>query len=204
MRMLDDEGYIGVQYSIRQNTTKRPEDPTTWEWQPGHHGWWSPIHDGPNAMGEWSSVWEDGRRRDEWHRPYRLKLNDRGLAAVAKLPEPEAEPVALPPLGPHDHVAWQLKNMMGMKQGEIADKLNRNYDTNYTQPRVSEMLRRADAYADAGGLSHLKRQPEPPKGGDALNHAIAMDEVDMDNSLNPTHEARDVAAKRRQRVANDE
>lgn len=90
LRVLDVKGYIALKCWIRQNTTKRPQDPDTWSWQPWHVGWRSPIHDGPDYMGDWSRVWNDRRKRDEWHRPPSLKFNDQGLAALAQLPTPKA------------------------------------------------------------------------------------------------------------------
>ncbi|MBX3322571.1 MAG: hypothetical protein KF757_06230 [Phycisphaeraceae bacterium] len=57
----------------------------------------------------------------------------------------------LPQLGPHDRRAYLLY-ITGMTQTRIAQELNKEYKTNYTQPRVSEILTRVKLHAEAGGV----------------------------------------------------
>lgn len=80
------------------------------------------------------------------------------LAGVAGAPAAvttrESPPVTLPELGPRDREAWQASLVPGMTQGKIAAELNRRYPgENWTQPRVSEAIKRARAHAEASGLA---------------------------------------------------
>ncbi|MCC6321077.1 MAG: hypothetical protein IT438_06520 [Phycisphaerales bacterium] len=60
----------------------------------------------------------------------------------------------LPDLKPRDTEAWQASLVAGMTQSKIADMLNRKYPgENWTQPRVSEAIKRAKAHAEASGLA---------------------------------------------------
>jgi hypothetical protein len=60
----------------------------------------------------------------------------------------------LPNLGPRDTEAWQASLVAGMTQAKIAIELNRKYrGENWTQPRVSEAIKRAKAHAEASGLA---------------------------------------------------
>ncbi len=60
----------------------------------------------------------------------------------------------LPELGTRDTEAWQASLVAGMTQARIADLLNRKHPgENWTQPRVSEAIKRAKAHAEASGLA---------------------------------------------------
>ena len=61
---------------------------------------------------------------------------------------------SLPKLGPRDRKAWQASLVFGMTQDKIADALNEQYPgEHWTQPRVSEAIKRAKAHAEASGLA---------------------------------------------------
>jgi hypothetical protein len=59
----------------------------------------------------------------------------------------------LPQLQAHDRQAWQLSLLHDMTQQKIAEALNNEHGTTYTQGQVSRMIARAKANADASGLS---------------------------------------------------
>lgn len=60
----------------------------------------------------------------------------------------------LPKLRPRDFEAWQASVVAGMTQTKIAAKFNQLHPgENWTQPRVSEAIGRADAHAKAMGLA---------------------------------------------------
>lgn len=67
----------------------------------------------------------------------------------------DATVVKLPELKAHDRQAWQLSLLHGMTQAKIADALNREHGTSYTQGRVSKMIARAKAHAEASGLAEM-------------------------------------------------
>lgn len=56
-------------------------------------------------------------------------------------------------LGPHDRQAWQLYTLHGMTQQKVADALNNEHRTDYTQGHVSRMIARVMAHAEANGLA---------------------------------------------------
>lgn len=56
-------------------------------------------------------------------------------------------------LGPHDRQAWQLYTLHGMTQQKVADALNNEHRTDYTQGHVSRMIARVMAHAEANGLT---------------------------------------------------
>jgi hypothetical protein len=63
-------------------------------------------------------------------------------------------PATLPELGPHDKEAWQASLVVGMTQSKIAEMLSRTYPgETWTQPRVSEAIKRAKAHTNASGLT---------------------------------------------------
>jgi hypothetical protein len=59
----------------------------------------------------------------------------------------------LPKLKAHDRQAWQLATINGVTQETVAELLNREHGTTYTQGQVSRMIARAKAHADANGLT---------------------------------------------------
>lgn len=66
----------------------------------------------------------------------------------------DAPAATLPELGPRDREAWQASLVAGMTQGKIADAMNNAHPgENWTQPRVSEAIKRAKAHAEASGLA---------------------------------------------------
>lgn len=68
----------------------------------------------------------------------------------------------LPDLKPRDMEVWQASLVPGMTQSKIAEILNERYPSeNWTQPRVSEAIKRAKANADASGLSSKIVVPKP-------------------------------------------
>jgi hypothetical protein len=81
----------------------------------------------------------------------------------------EQPPAELPALRPHDRQAWQLSLLHGVTQQAIADKLNEEHGTTYTQGQVSRMINRAKRHADASGLAD--KVPKP---------------TDRERSLDPT------------------
>ncbi len=105
------------------------------------------------------------------------RVTPAGIAAVAAMAggesatgSSEAVPVPrgkLPKLGPHDKQAYQLSLIQGMKQSKIADALNKEHGTLYTQGQVSRMIARAKRHADASGLS--ERIPDPEEPAKAMN-----------------------------------
>jgi len=65
----------------------------------------------------------------------------------------------LPRLQPHDRQAWQLSLLADMTQHRVADALNEEHGTNYSQGQVHRMIKRVEKHADASGLSDLVREP---------------------------------------------
>ena len=86
---------------------------------------------------------------------------DAGMARVERVIESlgardddDDPPATLPELNARDTEAWQASLVAGMTQAKIADALNRKYPgENWTQPRVSEAIKRAKAHAEASGLA---------------------------------------------------
>ncbi len=94
--------------------------------------------------------------------PELLEGLEAGIAArvvkqIGSLSAPEVEneqPVELPELHAQDTEAWQASLVPGMTQAKIAHELNRRYPgKNWTQPRVSEAIKRAKAHVEASGLA---------------------------------------------------
>lgn len=65
----------------------------------------------------------------------------------------------LPELKTHDRQAWQLSLLHGMTQEKVAEALNKEHGTTYTQGQVSRMIARIKAHADASGLSEKVAGP---------------------------------------------
>ena len=65
----------------------------------------------------------------------------------------------LPKLHAHDRQAWQLSILHGMTQDKVAEALNKQHGTTYTQGQVSRMIGRAKAHADASGLAEKVARP---------------------------------------------
>jgi len=59
----------------------------------------------------------------------------------------------LPKLRTHDRQAWQLSILHGMTQAKVAEMLNNEHGTTFTQGQVSRMIARAKAHAEASGLA---------------------------------------------------
>lgn len=74
-------------------------------------------------------------------------------------PERRTQVPMLTDLKVHDRQAWQLATLHGMTQGKVADRLNKEHGTTYTQGQVSRMIRRAKAHADASGLTEIVAGP---------------------------------------------
>lgn len=78
----------------------------------------------------------------------------RALVSQGERGDDDAPAATLPPLGPRDREAWQLSLVAGLTQQKIADKMNKEHPgENWTQPRVSEAIKRAKAHAEASGLA---------------------------------------------------
>lgn len=79
--------------------------------------------------------------------------------------EAESRRTRLPKLAKHDLQAWQLAMLHGRTQVKVADTLNKEHGTQYTQGQVSRMIGRAKAHADANGLSEMvgNRKAAPPR-----------------------------------------
>ena len=86
---------------------------------------------------------------------------DAGMARVGRVIESldarddvDKSAAKLPELKARDTEAWQASLVAGMTQAKIADLLNQQYPgENWTQPRVSEAIKRAKAHAEASGLA---------------------------------------------------
>jgi hypothetical protein len=79
---------------------------------------------------------------------------EKAVEAMGARAEPDTLNVKLPELDSRDTEAWQASIVAGMTQAKIADELNRKYaGENWTQPRVSEAIKRAKAHAEASGLA---------------------------------------------------
>lgn len=86
---------------------------------------------------------------------------DAGMARVGRVIESlgardddDTPAVTLPELGPRDREAWQASLVEGMTQEKIAEAMNKAHPgENWTQPRVSEAIKRAKAHAEASGLA---------------------------------------------------
>lgn len=75
---------------------------------------------------------------------------------------PDATP--LPELKAHDRQAWQLATLHGMTQAKVAEELNKQYGTTYSQGQVSRMIARATTHAQANGLAEIVPKPiDPPR-----------------------------------------
>ncbi|NUQ66949.1 MAG: hypothetical protein HUU18_01525 [Phycisphaerales bacterium] len=73
---------------------------------------------------------------------------------IHKRNDDDAPAVELPELGVRDKEAWQASLVARMTQEQIASLLNKQYPgENWTQPRVSEAIKRAMAHARASGLA---------------------------------------------------
>lgn len=67
---------------------------------------------------------------------------------------PSSQPPPLPSLGRRDREIYQMMLIPGMTQLKAAAELNKRFPTeHWTQPRVSEALKRAKAHAEASGLA---------------------------------------------------
>ena len=106
----------------------------------------------------------------------RLRLEDRqetgrrkaGKAGVEEAGKEQIKPPPkLPNLGPHDRQAYQLSLLHGMIQEGIAQKLNGEHGTLYTQGQVSRMIARAKRHAEASGLANLV--PDKAKPAKAMD-----------------------------------
>ncbi len=112
----------------------------------------------------------------------------------------ETETDGLPQLGPHDRQAWQLSLLDGKTQSKIAEKLNLEHGTKYTQPRISEMIKRVQRHADASGLtekmsaSGLTRTARP---------AVTVDPSVLDRGKRTDGRSHDIRAKQRQNAMDD-
>ena len=70
----------------------------------------------------------------------------------------------LPILGPHDLHAWKLHLATEWTQTRIAEELNKEYGTSYSQGQLSKMIDRAKRNAVASGLSeHIPDSAEPAR-----------------------------------------
>ncbi len=80
-------------------------------------------------------------------------------AVSAKAAKPT---IKLPNLMPHDQQAWQLSFLRGMTQIKIAEQLNQEHGTTYTQGQVSRMIARAKKHAEASGVANLLQPKSEP------------------------------------------
>ena len=72
-------------------------------------------------------------------------------------------PARVPVPSQRDMEAFNLSVLLGRKQADIAETLNGQHGTTYSQGQVSRMIRRARRYIEATGLPI----PTGPKGGAA-------------------------------------
>lgn len=108
---------------------------------------------------------------------------DAGMARVGRVIESlsarddDHPPAAnLPDLGPRDREAWQASLVAGMTQGKIADALNKAHPgENWTQPRVSEAIKRAKVHAEASGLADKVSAARSRAPARTLDPAVADD-----------------------------
>ncbi|MFH1418771.1 MAG: hypothetical protein ABII12_10875 [Planctomycetota bacterium] len=128
---------------------------------------------------------EDDLKLDEWLTrnrvgysfPLVFRLTEGALASdedsTVKSADPADKPlgnrpnITSPKLGPHDRQAFQLSKLVGWTQQRIADELNKEHGTLYSQGQVSRMIARMEQYVVASGLSQLN--PEPPKQAKSIN-----------------------------------
>lgn len=76
----------------------------------------------------------------------------------------DLRPSKLPDLKKHDRQAWQLSLLHGMNQEKVAQALNKEHGTNYSQGQVSRMIGRAKEHAEASGLSDkVPKRAERPR-----------------------------------------
>jgi hypothetical protein len=81
LRCLDELGLVEVLFRYWQSCDPRPGNPATRV--EAHLGWFSPLAS-PTMGGNWSQVFEY-HQRDKSNLPMRVRLNDKGLAARARL-----------------------------------------------------------------------------------------------------------------------
>lgn len=118
----------------------------------------SPPDDGRTVMESSSTAaceTNDGGAKREDGRAASTPANDRDMG--------------LPKLGPHDRQAYQLWTLQGWTQQQIADELNRQHGTTYSQGRISRMIKRAQIHWKTSGLSDLI--PDPPKPAKPMDPA---------------------------------
>jgi hypothetical protein len=105
----------------------------------------------------------------------------------------------LPSLGPHDMKAWQMHQVGKHTQTQIAAELSRVTGTRITQARVSEMIARAKANAEASGLGNLARGVTAPRA----RIARTLDPVDAELGHRTDGRAAHLTEKARQ-IAREE